>query len=172
MFPFSSRADGGSGRRIHLSGWLRKEKGSRVTRGCQAGLPRATFTQKQKLRSRECHVRKGPRRGCLPTPLLAPAGSRILSSSSSQLCPLTAQPSRGRTRTVMVTVRQEHCPAQSRGSTNTCGINMCSLKGLPASPRPPPTTAPSPPLSVIHHPLSPSAGVPPCIYQHAGQCRG
>lgn len=48
----------------------------------------------------------------LPAPFLAPAGSQILSSSSSQLCPLTTQPSRGRTRTVMVTVGQNHCPAE------------------------------------------------------------
>lgn len=76
----------------------------------------------------------------LPVPFLAPAGSQILSSSSSQLCPLTTQPSRDRTRTVMVTVGQKHCPAQSRGSRNTCGINMCSMKGVPPAPRPPTST--------------------------------
>lgn len=81
----------------------------------------------------------------------------------------------------MVTIGQKHCPAQSRGSGNTCEINMCSLKGLPPAPRAPkltplqspgpaPATAPSPPLSGICHLLSPSpARACPCIL-HCTRC--
>lgn len=83
------------GDNLHLG-----DSGGWAGQGGQAGLPRRTFTQKQMLSSRAAHdVRKGLRWGSSSHPLLAPAGSWILSSSSSQFCPLTTQPSRGRTRT-------------------------------------------------------------------------
>lgn len=150
----SSRANGGSGRLTHLSGWLRKRKGSTMPSRGSGGA----FLEQSSLETRgseaENSVAGRARRGEVFPPLsFAPAGSQIPFSSSSQLCPLTAQPSRGRTRTVTVTVRQEHCPAQSRGSINTCGINTCSLKGLLRSPRrPKPTYS----LLGLHCPAAPT----------------